>query len=63
MQKTVGQKNFPTIVDSVRTSSHVRLWSVNRNRPCPGTYPNDDTCSVVPQQNPGIHQRLGQFPS
>jgi hypothetical protein len=24
-------------------------WSQNRDRPCPGGYPNDDTCSGVSQ--------------
>ncbi|MFJ4923850.1 chitinase [Streptomyces sp. NPDC088725] len=29
--------------------ARLSFWSVNRDRPCPGAYPNDDTCSGVDQ--------------
>ncbi|WP_374118907.1 chitinase [Streptomyces odontomachi] len=50
-QETVTTGDFQTIVDYAQQHHLARLafWSVNRDRPCPGAYPNDDTCSGVAQ--------------
>ena len=29
--------------------ARLSFWSLNRDRQCPGAYPNDDTCSGVTQ--------------
>ncbi|GHH72988.1 hypothetical protein GCM10018793_10910 [Streptomyces sulfonofaciens] len=51
VQEKVTTDNFRTILDYAQQNHLARLsfWSVNRDRPCPGDYPNDDTCSGVDQ--------------
>ncbi len=51
-QETVTTDDFRTILDYAQQNHLARLsfWSVNRDRPCPGSYPNDDTCSGVSQE-------------
>jgi hypothetical protein len=43
--------DFQTILAYAQLHHIARLtyWSQNRDRPCPGAYPNDDTCSGVSQ--------------
>lgn len=51
--ETVTTADFQTILGYAQAHHLARLtfWSVNRDRPCPGAYPNDDTCSGVSQSN------------
>ncbi|MET1071547.1 MAG: ricin-type beta-trefoil lectin domain protein [Umezawaea sp.] len=50
--ETVTVADFRTILAYAQEKHIARLtfWSSNRDRPCPGAYPNDDTCSGVSQQ-------------
>ncbi|WP_443042555.1 chitinase [Streptomyces sp. NBC_00344] len=50
-QETVTTGDFESILAYASEHHLARLsfWSVNRDRPCPGAYPNDDTCSGVDQ--------------
>ncbi|MEV4144672.1 ricin-type beta-trefoil lectin domain protein [Amycolatopsis sp. NPDC049691] len=50
--ETVTLNDFTTILAYANSHHLARLtfWSANRDRPCPGAYPNDDTCSGVSQQ-------------
>jgi hypothetical protein len=50
--ETVNVSDFRTILAYAQTHhlSRLTFWSANRDRPCPGAYPNDDTCSGVSQQ-------------
>ncbi|MGW7596429.1 chitinase [Streptomyces antimycoticus] len=52
VNETVSTDDFETILDyaSQHHLSRLSFWSVNRDRPCPGAYPNDDTCSGVTQE-------------
>ncbi|MFE6165771.1 chitinase [Streptomyces sp. NPDC056486] len=52
VQETVTPADFETILGYAQEHHLARLafWSVNRDRPCPGAYPNDDTCSGVDQE-------------
>ncbi|WP_329372311.1 ricin-type beta-trefoil lectin domain protein [Streptomyces sp. NBC_01483] len=49
--ETVTTADFQTILGYAQQHHLARLtfWSANRDRPCPGSYPNDDTCSGVAQ--------------
>ncbi|MDX6353457.1 MAG: hypothetical protein QOF98_360, partial [Streptomyces sp.] len=49
--ETVTLADFNTILAYAQTHHLARLtfWSANRDRPCAGAYPNDDTCSGVSQ--------------
>ncbi|MER8029897.1 RICIN domain-containing protein [Streptomyces bauhiniae] len=49
--ETVTPADFQTILGYAQQHHLARLtfWSANRDRPCPGGYPNDDTCSGVAQ--------------
>ena len=49
--ETVTPADFQTILGYAQQHHLARLtfWSANRDRPCPGNYPNDDTCSGVAQ--------------
>lgn len=51
VNETVTPANFETILSYAQLHHLARLtfWSVNRDRPCSGAYPNDDTCSGVAQ--------------
>ncbi|MFF1608956.1 ricin-type beta-trefoil lectin domain protein [Amycolatopsis sp. NPDC058278] len=50
--ETVTLTDFTTILGYANAHHLARLtfWSANRDRPCPGGYPNNDTCSGVSQQ-------------
>ncbi|EOD68698.1 chitinase [Amycolatopsis vancoresmycina] len=50
--ETVTLADFTTILGYANAHHLARLtfWSANRDRPCPGGYPNNDTCSGVSQQ-------------
>ncbi|MGA6157436.1 chitinase [Stenotrophomonas sp. NPDC087984] len=52
VNETVSTDDFEAILDyaSQHHLSRLSFWSVNRDRPCPGAYPNDDTCSGVAQE-------------
>ncbi|MEK8170577.1 chitinase [Streptomyces sp. M19] len=52
VNETVTPDNFRDILAYAQEHHLARLafWSVNRDRPCPGDYPNDDTCSGVSQE-------------
>jgi hypothetical protein len=63
VNETVTTEDFETILAYANEHHLARLafWSVNRDRPCPGNYPNDDTCSGVdqdPWQFTGIFARF-----
>ncbi|MFG3199914.1 ricin-type beta-trefoil lectin domain protein [Streptomyces sp. NPDC048208] len=49
--ETVTPADFQTILGYAQQHHLARLtfWSANRDRPCSGGYPNDDTCSGVAQ--------------
>ncbi|WP_030805278.1 lectin [Streptomyces sp. NRRL F-2799] len=49
--ETVTPADFQTILAYAQQHHLARLtfWSANRDRPCSGGYPNDDTCSGVAQ--------------
>ncbi|KIF66654.1 chitinase [Streptomyces sp. AcH 505] len=51
VDETVTTDDFTAITAYAQQHHLARLsfWSVNRDRPCPGDYPNDDTCSGVDQ--------------
>lgn len=51
--ETVTIADARTILGYAQQHHLARLtfWSANRDRPCPGAYPNDDTCSGVAQSN------------
>ncbi|MGW7265024.1 ricin-type beta-trefoil lectin domain protein [Streptomyces sp. NPDC054842] len=51
VNETVTPADFQTILGYAQQHHLARLtfWSANRDRPCPGAYPNDDTCSGVAQ--------------
>ncbi|MFJ4833457.1 ricin-type beta-trefoil lectin domain protein [Streptomyces sp. NPDC088747] len=51
VNETVTPADFETILAYAQQHHLARLtfWSVNRDRPCAGGYPNDDTCSGVSQ--------------
>ncbi|QFR97484.1 chitinase [Streptomyces tsukubensis] len=51
VNETVTTGNFEAIEGYAQEHHLARLsfWSVNRDRPCSGAYPNDDTCSGVDQ--------------
>jgi hypothetical protein len=50
--ETVTLGDFSAILAYANQHHLARLtfWSANRDRPCPGAYPNNDTCSGVSQQ-------------
>ena len=50
--ETVTLSDFSSILAYANQHHLARLtfWSANRDRPCPGAYPNNDTCSGVSQQ-------------
>ena len=52
VKETVTTDDFTAITAYAQEHHLARLsfWSVNRDRPCPGAYPNDDTCSGVDQE-------------
>lgn len=52
VDETVTTDDFTAITAYAQQHHLARLsfWSVNRDRPCPGAYPNDDTCSGVDQE-------------
>ncbi|KOV91484.1 lectin [Streptomyces sp. NRRL B-3648] len=58
VNETVTTADFQTILAYAQQHHLARLtfWSVNRDRPCSGAYPNDDTCS-------GVAQNAWQFTS
>jgi hypothetical protein len=51
--ETVTLADFTTILNYANSHHLARLtfWSTNRDRPCSGSYPNNDTCSGVSQQS------------
>ncbi|MZD03570.1 chitinase [Streptomyces sp. SID5785] len=51
VNETVTPEDFEAVLGYAQEHHLARLayWSVNRDRPCPGAYPNDDTCSGVSQ--------------
>ncbi|MGQ4386728.1 ricin-type beta-trefoil lectin domain protein [Streptomyces sp. SAS_270] len=51
VNETVTLADFRTILGYAQQHHLARLtfWSANRDRPCSGGYPNDDTCSGVAQ--------------
>ena len=61
--ETVTLDDFRTILGYAQTHHLARLtfWSANRDRPCPGAYPNDDTCSGVSQQAWDFTRILAQY--
>ncbi|MEV6808588.1 lectin [Streptomyces sp. NPDC051132] len=58
VNETVSTADFQTILAYAQQHHLARLtfWSVNRDRPCSGAYPNNDTCS-------GVAQNAWQFTS
>jgi len=46
---TVADMQTITAYAQLHTIARLTFWSLNRDRPCPGAYPNDDTCSGVSQ--------------
>ncbi|SEG77412.1 Glycosyl hydrolases family 18 [Actinacidiphila yanglinensis] len=61
--ETVTLDDFRTILSYAQAHHLARLtfWSANRDRPCPGSYPNDDTCSGVSQQAWDFTRILAQY--
>lgn len=52
VEERVTTENFEAILAYAQEHHLARLtyWSANRDRPCDGDYPNDDTCSGVDQE-------------
>ena len=61
--ETVTVADFRTILAYAQTHHLARLtfWSANRDRPCPGAYPNDDTCSGVSQSAWDFTRTFAQY--
>ncbi|CAG7656182.1 chitinase [Actinacidiphila bryophytorum] len=61
--ETVTVADFRTILGYAQSHHLARLtfWSANRDRPCPGGYPNDDTCSGVSQQAWDFTRTFAQY--
>ncbi|MBD0735173.1 chitinase [Streptomyces sp. CBMA29] len=61
--ETVTVADFRTILTYAQQHHLARLtfWSANRDRPCPGGYPNDDTCSGVSQQAWDFTRTFAQY--
>ncbi|WP_433893911.1 lectin [Streptomyces sp. CA-111067] len=61
--ETVTVADFRTILAYAQAHHLARLtfWSANRDRPCPGGYPNDDTCSGVSQQAWDFTRTFAQY--
>ncbi|WP_328539873.1 ricin-type beta-trefoil lectin domain protein [Streptomyces sp. NBC_00344] len=61
--ETVTVADFRTILGYAQQHHLARLtfWSANRDRPCAGGYPNDDTCSGVSQQPWEFTRTLAQY--
>jgi hypothetical protein len=61
--ETVTVADFRTILGYAQQHHLARLtfWSANRDRPCPGAYPNDDTCSGVSQQAWDFTRTFAQY--
>jgi len=61
--ETVTVADFQTILGYAQAHHLARLtfWSANRDRPCPGAYPNDDTCSGVSQQAWDFTRTFAQY--
>ena len=59
----VTTADFQTIEQYAAQHKIARLtfWSLNRDRPCPGAYPNDDTCSGVSQSAYQFTSILGAY--
>ncbi|TDP94020.1 chitinase [Labedaea rhizosphaerae] len=63
MNETVTVANFRTILSYAQQHHLARLtfWSVNRDRPCSGGGPGDDTCSGVSQQAWDFTRTFAQY--
>ncbi|SDW99750.1 Ricin-type beta-trefoil lectin domain-containing protein [Amycolatopsis xylanica] len=63
VNETVTLNDFRTILNYANAHHLARLtfWSTNRDRPCPGGYPNNDTCSGVAQQNWDFTRIFAQY--
>lgn len=63
VNETVTVADFNTILAYAQLHHLARLtfWSVNRDRPCPGAYPNNDTCSGVSQQAWDFTRTFAQY--
>ena len=61
--ETVTVNDFRTILAYAQAHHLARLtfWSANRDRPCPGAYPNDDTCSGVSQNAWDFTRTFAQY--
>ncbi|WP_329139547.1 ricin-type beta-trefoil lectin domain protein [Streptomyces sp. NBC_01476] len=61
--ETVTVNDFRTILAYAQAHHLARLtfWSANRDRPCSGAYPNDDTCSGVSQQAWDFTRTFAQY--
>ncbi|MEV6845380.1 ricin-type beta-trefoil lectin domain protein [Actinoplanes sp. NPDC051411] len=60
---TVTVNDMKTITTYAQQHQIARLtfWSLNRDRQCPGAYPNDDTCSGVAQSAYQFTQTIGAY--
>jgi hypothetical protein len=60
---TVTVNDMKTITAYAQQHQIARLsfWSLNRDRQCPGAYPNDDTCSGVAQSAYQFTQTIGAY--
>jgi hypothetical protein len=60
---TVTLADMQTITAYAQQHSIARLsfWSLNRDRQCPGAYPNDDTCSGVAQSAYQFTRIIGAY--
>jgi hypothetical protein len=60
---TVTLANMQTITAYAQAHLIARLtfWSLNRDRQCPGAYPNDDTCSGVAQASWAFTQTIAAY--
>jgi hypothetical protein len=55
--------DFPTVLGHARAHDLARLifWSADRDRPCPGACPHDETCSEVPRQAWDFTRTFAQY--
>jgi hypothetical protein len=59
----VSVADFQTMLGYANSHHLARFsyWSTNRDRPCPGAYPNDDTCSGVSQSAWDFTRVIAQY--
>jgi hypothetical protein len=58
---TLADMQIITAYAQQHTIARLTFWSLNRDRQCPGAYPNDDTCSGVAQSAYQFTKIIGAY--